>query len=102
MRNKKPNAIAATILLLGAMGCSNIKVTSQSQPGADLAGLRTFSWGQQPTGPKNSIIHEQIEKTVIAELSKLGIEAAPPGRQPDFLVSYDTSITNVVSQSSAG
>jgi hypothetical protein len=84
------------------VGCSGIQVTSQEKPGADLAGLRTFEWQRpEPGGQVNSIIDTQIERTVASELARIGVTPAPKGNHPDFIISYNTSVLNIVSQGSA-
>lgn len=85
------------------VSCSNIQVTSQKAPNADLASLRTFEWQRpQPGGQANSIIDAQIEKSVQSNLAQIGVVPATPGERPDFLISYNTSVMNIVTQRSAG
>jgi len=96
-------AAICSALAVGMIGCSGIQVASQKDPNADLASLRTFEWKRpQPGGAANSIIDSQIEKSVKSNLAQIGVEKAPEGKKPDFLISYNTSVLGIVSQRPVG
>lgn len=85
-------------------GCSSINVTSQKNPSADLASLRTFDFTPSQTGSQatHSIVDSQIRNSVKSDLAGVGVTPAPQGASPDFLVVYSTSVVNIATTGSRG
>src|SRR5690242_5600326 len=102
MNNRITCVLGITIfwtLVSSMTSCSGIQVATQKDPNAELASLRTYEWQRpRPGGPSNSIIDTQIEKSVQFELSRIGVEPAFEGKQPDFIISYNASVLNIVTQ----
>jgi hypothetical protein len=90
------------VCVIGAIalfGCSGIELSTQKNPNADLARLRTFDWQRpRPGGSPNSIIDSQIEQSLQADLARIGLQPVRKGESPDFLISYNTSVLSIVTQ----
>jgi hypothetical protein len=98
------NLVSALLALL-LIGCSTIQVRSTTAPNANLA-LSTFAF-TAPVDPTTrtaqvdqSPAGQEIRNQLSRNLTSRGYQPAPPGVQPDFLVSYEmlmkerTAVTN--------
>ncbi|MHC4972744.1 MAG: DUF4136 domain-containing protein [Planctomycetota bacterium] len=87
--------IAVAALLLAA--CSSVQVSTDFDPGADFAALKTYAWlprKAQPTGdPRldSTLLHERIRSAVDAQLAERGYKKTAAGRA-DFHVAYHTAV----------
>jgi hypothetical protein len=86
---------AVAALLLAA--CSSVTVSTDYDPGADFAGLKTWAWLPRKAGatgdPRldSTLVHERIRHAVETQLAARGYEKAAVARA-DFLVAYHTAV----------
>ena len=77
-----------------AVGCTEINVTAQALPGADLSHAATYAWrdtpGRLPPDPR--IDREELDREIRAEiersLGERGFRPASAGSKPDVRVAY--------------
>jgi hypothetical protein len=87
----------AAIACIAAVGCIQIPVTTDYDPDADFAGLRTYGWipGRQDIGEDPRIDAELLDKrirtAVDAQLGKQGY-VGPSAGTPDFVIGYHALI----------
>lgn len=77
-------AAALIAAILTASACAPLRVNSYEWPGADLAGYRTFTWGQQdrfstgdPRLDNNEIFRARVRRAVERELAGRRLESGP-------------------------
>lgn len=90
---------AVALVVLAAMGCATLNVSSHIQRDLDFAQYRTYDWGPAdalPTGDprldENLFFQDQVEGAVEKQLAAKGFERSESG-PPDLLIHYHASIS---------
>lgn len=91
-------AARVAILAILLAGCSTMEVSSDYDPAADFAGLKTFAWlpepkarGGDPRIDHDSLLAKRIRATVAEELKAKGYSASTLDRA-DFALGYHVTV----------
>lgn len=92
-----PQRSRMVILVAVLSGCSTMQITSDYDPSANFADLRSYNWIPEPQkvsgDPKidNPFIERRIRDAVDKQLAAQGYEKRSSGT-PDFLIGYQVAI----------
>ena len=75
-------------LLLAALACARVQVTTEAEPGTDFAAYRSYTIA--PHQEENADVGERLERELEQLLAAKGYRPAPPG-SADLLVSFAAS-----------
>ncbi len=86
----KPAFILLALTILST-ACSTMKVTSEHDKNFDFSNIKTFQWIAGPAdilNEKDTYINEDIQKALIAEFKKLGMQLTPEASKADIQTAY--------------
>jgi hypothetical protein len=96
-------------LIVFALGCSSISVTTDFDNKVDFARLSTYSWLPTPETPsaeiqaeldQNTLVEGRVKRAVDAQLATKGIRKTT--QDPDMLVAFHTGVQDKVDVRSWG
>ncbi len=91
----------ATLIVLAAAGCSDIKVNTAPVPGAKFATSGTYAWMQEPptikAGPEvdRALLDQRVHTAVEAAMKTRGFTPATSG-SPTYLVGYHAAVQSTL------
>ena len=106
---KKPKRLYLLCLIVFALGCSSISVTTDFDDKIDFTRLSTYSWLANPATPsadiqeelaRNTLIEGRVQRAVDAQLAAKGIRKTT--QDPDMLVAFHTGVKDKVNVQSWG
>jgi hypothetical protein len=96
-------------LVLFALGCSSISVTTDFDQKVDFTRISTYSWLPNPEAPsagieaelaQNTLVEGRVKRAVDAQLAAKGIRKTT--QDPDMLVAFHTGVEDKVDVRSWG
>lgn len=74
----KPSRLAALALVVVALGCSTLQISTDYAPGTDFSKYQTFTI-KEGNPPKNQIAADRVKGALVAALEAKGFKSVPEG-----------------------